>query len=229
MQIHVEGFQWEWTFLYATEGIFVSGKTLVTPGRHGPARRRARADHADVSRRDPFLLRPRLCSSSATRSRAAPARSRSRRPSSGRSSPNAPSSAACGTRRMTFVVKVVSAARLSGVDQATAQGGAGHHLQRERHRPVARRAQHLVEHVLPGGPRGHAVHRARHERGRGDRAQLLDLRQLLPETDLLPVAQDHRPGERDARTSTALPPGRYYFQCDVHGPAMSGAFIVDNE
>jgi cytochrome c oxidase subunit II len=24
----------------------------------------------------------------------------------------------------------------------------------------------------------------------------------------------------------ALPPGRYYFQCDVHGPAMSGTFIV---
>ena len=24
----------------------------------------------------------------------------------------------------------------------------------------------------------------------------------------------------------ALPPGKYYFQCDVHGPAMSGAFIV---
>jgi hypothetical protein len=23
-----------------------------------------------------------------------------------------------------------------------------------------------------------------------------------------------------------LAPGRYYFQCDVHGPAMSGAFIV---
>ena len=25
---------------------------------------------------------------------------------------------------------------------------------------------------------------------------------------------------------SGLPPGRYYFQCDVHGPAMSGAFIV---
>jgi cytochrome c oxidase subunit II len=25
----------------------------------------------------------------------------------------------------------------------------------------------------------------------------------------------------------ALPPGRYYFQCDVHGPAMSGVFIVN--
>jgi cytochrome c oxidase subunit II len=24
----------------------------------------------------------------------------------------------------------------------------------------------------------------------------------------------------------ALPPGKYYFQCDVHGPAMSGTFIV---
>jgi hypothetical protein len=23
-----------------------------------------------------------------------------------------------------------------------------------------------------------------------------------------------------------LPPGRYYFQCNVHGPAMSGAFVV---
>jgi plastocyanin len=25
----------------------------------------------------------------------------------------------------------------------------------------------------------------------------------------------------------ALPPGKYYFQCDVHGPAMSGVFIVN--
>jgi len=25
---------------------------------------------------------------------------------------------------------------------------------------------------------------------------------------------------------SGLPPGHYYFQCDVHGPAMSGAFIV---
>jgi hypothetical protein len=24
----------------------------------------------------------------------------------------------------------------------------------------------------------------------------------------------------------SLPPGRYYFQCDVHGPGMSGVFIV---
>jgi len=27
-------------------------------------------------------------------------------------------------------------------------------------------------------------------------------------------------------TIGALPPGKYYFQCDVHGPAMSGTFIV---
>ena len=26
--------------------------------------------------------------------------------------------------------------------------------------------------------------------------------------------------------ASGLPPGHYYFQCDVHGPAMSGAFIV---
>ena len=27
-------------------------------------------------------------------------------------------------------------------------------------------------------------------------------------------------------TLAPLPPGKYYFQCDVHGPAMSGVFIV---
>ena len=26
-----------------------------------------------------------------------------------------------------------------------------------------------------------------------------------------------------------LPPGRYYFQCDVHGPSMSGVFIVTKQ
>src|SRR6266545_1481608 len=31
VQIKVEGFQWEWTFLYLNEGIFVAGKTLVRP------------------------------------------------------------------------------------------------------------------------------------------------------------------------------------------------------
>lgn len=29
-------------------------------------------------------------------------------------------------------------------------------------------------------------------------------------------------------TVPALPPGKYYFQCDVHGPAMSGTLIVGN-
>lgn len=28
-------------------------------------------------------------------------------------------------------------------------------------------------------------------------------------------------------STSALPPGKYYFQCDVHGPAMSGTFIVN--
>ena len=31
VKIKVEGFQWEWTFLYLNEGIFVSGQTLVQP------------------------------------------------------------------------------------------------------------------------------------------------------------------------------------------------------
>jgi cytochrome c oxidase subunit 2 len=31
VKIRVEGFQWEWNFLYLNEGIYVSGKTLVRP------------------------------------------------------------------------------------------------------------------------------------------------------------------------------------------------------
>ncbi len=31
MKIKVEGFQWEWTFLYLNEGIFEAGQTLVKP------------------------------------------------------------------------------------------------------------------------------------------------------------------------------------------------------
>jgi cytochrome c oxidase subunit II len=29
-------------------------------------------------------------------------------------------------------------------------------------------------------------------------------------------------------TAPALPPGKYYFQCDIHGPAMSGTLIIGN-
>ena len=49
---------------------------------------------------------------------------------------------------------------------------------------------------------------------------------FFEETDLLQVAEDHRAGDRDARRPGRCRPGSYYFQCDVHGPAMSGAFIV---
>src|SRR5262249_12231452 len=30
-------------------------------------------------------------------------------------------------------------------------------------------------------------------------------------------------------TAPALPAGKYYFQCDVHGPAMSGTLIIGNK
>lgn len=29
-------------------------------------------------------------------------------------------------------------------------------------------------------------------------------------------------------TAPALPPGKYYFQCDIHGPAMSGTLVIGN-
>ena len=37
MQIKVEGFQWEWTFLYLSEGIFVAGKTASADKPQTPA------------------------------------------------------------------------------------------------------------------------------------------------------------------------------------------------
>ena len=58
VQIHVEGFQWEWTFLYLNEGIFVSGKTLVRPAVMVlPVDEPVDID-AELSRRDPLVLHP---------------------------------------------------------------------------------------------------------------------------------------------------------------------------
>ena len=53
VKIKVEGFQWEWTFLYLNEGIFVAGQTASEDspdaGSHGASRRRAGGDRADVA------------------------------------------------------------------------------------------------------------------------------------------------------------------------------------
>ena len=93
----VEGFQWEWTFLYATEGIFVSGKTLVRPAVmvlpvDEPVQITLTSRDVIHSFFIPALLFKRNVIW------AAPARSRSRRRSWGRSSPNARSSAVSGIR-----------------------------------------------------------------------------------------------------------------------------------
>ena len=62
----------------------------------------------------------------------------------------------------------------------------------------------------------------------GHRAQLLDLRQLLREDrPSTSRPEDHRALESETLERRCAAAGAsYYFQCDVHGPAMSGAFIV---
>ena len=99
------------------------------PRRHGPARRRARADHADVARRDPLVLRPRPAVQArrdpgphqhvhvhADRARDVPV------PMRRVLRPLALEDDVRGEGRV--------GRRLPGVDRAAAEGGAGHHLRR---------------------------------------------------------------------------------------------------
>ena len=196
VHIKVEGFQWEWTFLYLSEGIFVSGKTASEEAPQVPA-------VMELPVGEPVEIE--LTSRDVIHSFFVPDLLFKRDAIPGRTSTFQFTPTTIGTfhsqcaefcglyhSKMTFEVQRRLGGRLPGVDPAATQGGEERHLRPERHRPVARRAQHLLEPVLPRRAREHAVHREHRQPGRGHRAQLLDLRLVLREHELLQGPQDHR-------------------------------------
>jgi len=224
VQIRVEGFQWEWTFLYLNEGIFVSGKTLVRPA--------VMVLPVD----EPVQIT--LTSRDVIHSFFVPALLFKRDAIPGRTSSftftptvlgTFPSQCAefCGLyhSKMTFEVRVVSPAdyqawiaeQRKALKSITCNSN-GSDLSLVAHN-ISWNAFCLA---IPAGT-PFTLHITNQDSGIEHNFSIYDSffenKQYFTSPRITGVASE-------TLTGPPLPPGHYYFQCDVHGPAMSGAFIV---
>jgi cytochrome c oxidase subunit 2 len=222
--IRAEGFQWEWTFLYLNEGIFVSGKTLVRPAVmvlpvDEPVRIQLTSRDVVHSFFVPDLLFKRD---------AIPGRTTSFTftPTQLGTFP-AQCAEFCGLwhSRMTFEVKVVSAADYQAFIKHQRKAFKGITCE-----PKGSELS-LVAHniswnqfclaVPAGAP--FTVHVTNQDVGIQHNFSIYD--SFFEKKKYFTSPRLTGPGT-ETLESNALPAGHYYFQCDVHGPAMSGAFIV---
>jgi cytochrome c oxidase subunit II len=222
--IKVEGFQWQWTFLYLNEGIFVSGKTLVRPAVlvlpvDEPVRIQLTSRDVVHSFFVPDLLFKRD---------AIPGRT-----STFTFTPTQlgtfPAQCAefCGLwhSRMTFVVKVVSPADYQvWIKQ---QRKAAKSITCEPHGSALSLVAHNISWnqfclAVPAG-QPFTVSITNQDPGIQHNFSIYD--SFFEKTKYFTSPKITGPSSETV-TSDPLPAGHYYFQCDVHGPAMSGAFIV---
>jgi cytochrome c oxidase subunit 2 len=224
VQIRVEGFQWEWTFLYLQEGIFVSGKTLVKPAE------------MVLPVDEPVEIT--LTSRDVIHSFFVPDLLFKRDAIPGRTSTfdftptqigtySAQCAEFCGLwhSKMTFDVKVVSS--LDYQAWIKQQRQAAQSITCKPNGTTLSLVAHNISWnqfclAVPGNT-AFTVNVTNQDSGIDHNFSIYDSffqkqtfftspKLLGPATETLDV-----PG---------LSPGHYYFQCDVHGPAMSGAFIV---
>jgi len=224
VRIRVEGFQWEWTFLYLNEGIFESGKTLVRPALmvlpvDEPVEIQLTSRDVIHSFFVPDLLFKRD---------AIPGRT-----STFEFTPtqlgtfHSQCAEFCGLwhSKMTFDVQVVSppdyqiwikqqrkAAKSITCDpNGTALSLVAHNISWNHYClavPANTPFTVSVTNQDPGIQHNFSIYDSFFEKQKYFTSPKL----TGPASETL-----NAPG---------LPAGRYYFQCDVHGPAMSGAFVV---
>jgi cytochrome c oxidase subunit 2 len=231
VKIHVEGFQWEWTFLYLNEGIFVSGKTASDTAPQQPAQLYVPVDQAvqiDLTSRDvihSFFVPDLLFKRDAIPGRL----------TSFEFTPtvlgvfHAQCAEFCGLwhSKMTFDVHVVSPpdyqawilqerkafASVTCPPNGTALALIAHNISWDQNCLAVPAGQPFTVSVTnqdAGIEHNFSIYDSFFEKERFFTSPKL----TGPASETLDVG--------------ALPPGHYYFQCDVHGPAMSGAFIVGN-
>jgi cytochrome c oxidase subunit 2 len=224
VQIHVEGFQWEWNFLYVTEGIFESGKTLVRPAV------------MELPVDEPVQIT--LTSRDVIHSFFIPALLFKRDAIPGRTSTFTFTPTVLGTfqsqcaefcglwhSKMTFVVKVVSAPDYQAwIEQ-----------QRKKAEGITCDPDgtdlSLVAHdiswnsfclAVPANT-PFTVNITNQDVGIDHNFSIYDT--FFQEKTYFTSPRITGPASETLDVG-ALPPGHYYFQCDVHGPSMSGAFVV---
>jgi cytochrome c oxidase subunit 2 len=224
VQIRVEGFQWEWTFLYLQEGIFVSGKTLVKPAEmvlpvDEPVEITLTSRDVIHSFFVPDLLFKRD---------AIPGRT-----STFEFTPTElgtfPAQCAefCGLwhSKMTFDVRVVSSLDYQAWIKEQRQAA-----QSITCKPQGT-ALSLVAHDISWneyclavpGTTPFTVDITNQDAGIEHNFSIYD--SFFQKQTFFTSPKITGPASESLNVP-GLPAGRYYFQCDVHGPAMSGAFVV---
>ena len=226
VQIRVEGFQWEWTFLYLQEGIFVSGKTLVKPAEmvlpvDEPVKITLTSRDVIHSFFVPDLLFKRD---------AIPGRT-----STFEFTPtqlgtfHAQCAEFCGLwhSRMTFDVKVVSSLDYQAwikeqrkAAQAITCKPSGTALSLIAHNISWNQFCLAVPANTP-----FTVDINNQDAGIEHNFAIYD--SFFEEENFFKSPKITGPTSASFDVD-GLTAGRYYFQCDVHGPAMSGAFVVAN-
>jgi cytochrome c oxidase subunit 2 len=224
VQIKVEGFQWEWTFLYLNEGIFVAGKTLVRPAVmvlpvDEPVQIQLTSRDVIHSFFVPDLLFKRD---------AIPGRTTSFQftPTQLGTFP-AQCAEYCGLyhSKMTFEVRVVTPPDYQAwikqqrkAAQSVTCKPSGTTLDLVAHN-ISWNAICLA--VPANTP--FTVHITNEDSGIQHNFSIYDTFFQKQNYFRTPKLTGPTIGTFNA---SGLPPGHYYFQCDVHGPAMSGAFVV---
>ncbi len=224
VQIRVEGFQWEWTFLYLQEGIFVSGKTLVKPAEmvlpvDEPVKITLTSRDVIHSFFVPDLLFKRD---------AIPGRT-----TTFEFTPTqlgtfqAQCAEFCGLwhSKMTFDVKVVSS--LDYQAWIKQQREAAQSITCKPNGTTLSLIAHNISWnqyclAVPANT-PFAVNINNEDSGIQHNFSIYD--SFFQKKNYFRAAKLTGPATASFNVG-GLPPGRYYFQCDVHGPAMSGAFIV---
>jgi cytochrome c oxidase subunit 2 len=224
VQIKVEGFQWEWTFLYLNEGIFVSGKTLVRPAVmvlpvDEPVQITLTSRDVIHSFFVPDLLFKRD---------AIPGRT-----STFEFTPTQlgtfPAQCAeyCGLyhSKMTFEVRVVTPPDYQAWIQQ----------QRKAARSITCNPNgttlDLTAHNISWNTLCLAVPANTpftvdiHNEDSGIQHNFAIYDSFFQKKNYFRTPKLTGPAQQSFNAS-GLPPGTYYFQCDVHGPAMSGTFVV---
>jgi cytochrome c oxidase subunit II len=229
VKIQVEGFQWEWTFLYLNEGIFVSGTTASDTAPQQPAQMYLPVDQTveiDLTSRDvihsffvPDLLFKRD---------AIPGRT-----TSFTFTPtelgvfHAQCAEFCGLwhSRMTFDVHVVSPADYQAwiLQERKAAAGVTCSPNGTTLDLVAHNIQWNVHCLAVPANTSFAVNITNEDTGIDHNFSIYD--SFFQKRNYFRAPRITGPASETEQVQ-GLAPGRYYFQCDVHGPAMSGAFIV---
>jgi cytochrome c oxidase subunit 2 len=224
VKIKVEGFQWEWTFLYLNEGIFVSGKTLVEPAvMELPVNEPVEIDLTSRDVIHSFFVPDLLFKRDAIPGRTT---TFSFTPTQ-LGTFHAQCAEFCGLwhSRMTFSVNVVSAVDYqSWIDQerkaaasvtcdpnGTSLSLVAHDISWNQYClavPANTPFTVSVTNQDAGIEHNFSIYDSFFE----EKTYFQSPKLLGPASETLNVS--------------GLPPGNYYFQCDVHGPAMSGAFVV---